>query len=162
MPIQSGSTRCQPKNPSNSGLQSDYFSPPFKNALININAYEAEGSKMAREKSSYLVRFNRILVWVSLIPFVFYTISGYGIRYPKLIGELTGGILTRALSIHYHNVLAAPVLLLLLIHVLIGLKVTLTRLGVSEGKLLYAFLIALGAFATALLLIVQTLGPSIG
>jgi len=108
-------------------------------------------------KNGYLFRLNRLLVWPTLILFMVYVACGYGITNPKLVGELTGGLLSRALALYLHTLLAAPVLILLLIHILIGLKFTLTQWGVKEGALLNAFLILLGAFATALLILMQTL-----
>jgi hypothetical protein len=68
---------------------------------------------------------------------------------PELTSLLTGGIFTSSFSMYLHANLAVPVLLLLLIHVIIGLKTALTRWGIEEGKLLNVFLIILGLFAGA-------------
>jgi hypothetical protein len=89
--------------------------------------------------------------------FIVFAISGFGILNPKVTSELTGGVFTRTISLYLHVNLAVPVLVLLMIHVLIGLKTALTRWGVEEGRLLYAFLIILGGFVTALIVIAQYL-----
>lgn len=110
---------------------------------------------MSKSRNRYLVKFNRILVWPTLIVFALFSICGFGITNPDMLEQLTGGILNRAVSIHLHTILAAPVLVLLLIHTLIGLKLTLIRWGVEDGILLNAFLIGLGVFVTAVILVLQ-------
>jgi cytochrome b subunit of formate dehydrogenase len=110
---------------------------------------------MARTGSGYLRKFNRLLVWPTTVLLIVFVVSGYGITNPALIGELTGGILDRSLSLYLHLNLAVPVLILLLVHILIGLKSTLNRWGVKEGNLLNAFLILLGIFVTVLILLMQ-------
>jgi hypothetical protein len=105
--------------------------------------------------SDFLVRINRLLVWPTSVLFVAYVIFGYGITNPKLISELSGGVLNRTLSLYLHNVLAMPVLTLLLVHILLGLRSALLRWGVKEGILLNMFLLLLGVFAVILLLLMQ-------
>jgi succinate dehydrogenase/fumarate reductase cytochrome b subunit len=103
----------------------------------------------------FLVRVNRLLVWPTLFLFVVYVFSGYGITNPNLVNELSWGILNRTISLHLHMDLALPVLALLLAHVLIGLRSALIRWGLRDGNLLNAFLLLLGVFAVALLLLMQ-------
>ena len=110
---------------------------------------------MSKSRNRYLVKFNRILIWATLVVFAFFVVCGFGTTNPELLGQLTGGILNRAVSIHLHTVLAAPVLVLLLIHTLIGLKLALIRWGVEDGILLNAFIIGLGVFVTAIILVLQ-------
>ena len=74
---------------------------------------------------------------------------------PRMVSELTGGVFTFSVSQYLHLNLAVPVLILLMIHVLIGLKTALNRWGVEEGKLLNVVLIALGFFATALIILAR-------
>lgn len=105
----------------------------------------------------YLARINRVLIWFTLPFLVFFIACGYGATNPEVVGAFTGGLLTRTLSIYLHTVLAPAVLVLLLIHTLIGLRFTLMRWGVRDGKLFNAFLILLGAFAAALVIVLQTL-----
>jgi hypothetical protein len=112
---------------------------------------------MGRASDHYLIKFNRLLVWLTLILFIAFISFGYGILNPRLVGELTGGVLTRTVSLQLHIALAFPLLTLLLIHILIGAKSALTRWGVRQGKLLNAFLILLGVFAITLLTLMQYL-----
>jgi hypothetical protein len=84
-------------------------------------------------------------------------VSGFGITNPAMTSELTGGVFTPSVSLYLHLNLAAPVLILLMIHVLIGLKNALTRWGIEEGRLLNTVIIALGLFVTALIIVARYL-----
>ncbi|MGA2768527.1 MAG: hypothetical protein ABSF24_09475 [Candidatus Bathyarchaeia archaeon] len=112
---------------------------------------------MEETKTDILKRFNRLLVWPTLVLFILLAISGYGIANSGTISELTGGLFTHDLSLHLHTVLVLPTLTLLMIHVLIAIRSTLTHWGVREGKLLNTFLILLGAFTVALMVLMQYL-----
>jgi hypothetical protein len=112
---------------------------------------------MERKWDRCLIRFNRLLVWVTLVLFIVFIVFGYGILNPRLVGELTGGVLTRTLSLQLHIDLAFPLLTLLLIHILIGAKSALTRWGIRQGRLLNVFLILLGVLAITLLALMQYL-----
>ena len=96
-------------------------------------------------------------MWPTLVLFILLAVSGYGILNPKLVGELTGGLFTHPVLLYLHTNLALPALTLLMIHVLIAIRSTLTRWGVGEGKLLDAFLLLLGAFALTLMVLMQYL-----
>jgi hypothetical protein len=84
-------------------------------------------------------------------------ISGYGTLNPGLVSELTGGLFSHAFSLHLHTTLVLPTLTLLMVHILIAIRSTLTRWGIREGKLLDAFLVLLGAFVLALIVLMQYL-----
>jgi hypothetical protein len=112
---------------------------------------------MARKEDDHLQRFNRLLAWFTVVLFALLAISGFGMTNPRLTTLLTGGIFTGEFSMYLHANLAAPVLLLLLIHVLIGMKNALTRWGIEPGRLLNAFLIALGLFVAALIILARYL-----
>jgi hypothetical protein len=112
------------------------------------------------EKRDYLKRFNRLLVVPTLVLFIILAISGYGITNPIVVSELTGGLFAdRYLSLRVHTALVLPALILLMIHILIAMRSTFIRWGVRESKLLNAFLILLGAFTVALLVLMQYLSP---
>lgn len=110
---------------------------------------------MRKANDRFLTKFNRVLVWLTLVLSVVFLISGYGITNPELIRELTGGVFTRAISLKLHLNLAFLVSALLTIHVLIGAKSALARWGVKQGRLLNVFLILLGIFTVTLLLLMQ-------
>jgi len=112
---------------------------------------------MGEAGKNYLQRFNRLLVWPTLILFIFLTISGYGILNPGLISQLTGGLFTHAFSLYLHTNLILPTLTLLMIHILIAIRSTLTRWGIKEGTLLDAFLVLLGIFVLTIMVLMQYL-----
>ena len=115
---------------------------------------------MEEEKKDYLKRFNRLLAVPTLILFIVLAISGYGITNPVVVSELTGGLFAnRYLSLSVHTAVVLPALILLMIHILIAIRSALIRWGVEESNLLNAFLILLGAFTVALLVIMQYLTP---
>jgi len=89
--------------------------------------------------------------------FVIYTMSGFGISNSATTSKLTGGVFSFSNSLYLHLNLAVPVLILLMIHVLIGLKTALKRWGVEEERLVNAVLIALGVLATALIFLLRYL-----
>ena len=93
-----------------------------------------------------------------MVLFIVLAISGYGIVNPLVVSELTGGLFAdRYLSLRVHTAVVLPALILLMIHILIAIRAALIRWGVKENNLLNAFLILLGAFTVALLVIMQYL-----
>lgn len=110
---------------------------------------------MEKKRKSYLARFNRILIWLTFVLFVFFVICGFGSTNWSLVSALTGGILNHALSLYLHRMLAVPVLALLVIHGMIGLRFNLISWGVKEGKFLNVFVISLGSFFIALFIILE-------
>lgn len=110
---------------------------------------------MVEGKKGNLRRFNRLLAVPTLVLFILLAVSGYGIVNQGVIGELTGGLLTHPLSLSLHNALVIPASTLLTIHILIAIRSALIRWGVKEGNLLNAFLILLGIFTVALLVLMQ-------
>ena len=112
---------------------------------------------MAKKSNDYLRTFNRLLLWPTLVLLIIVVISGFGITNPKTTSELTGGVFTQYNSLYWHLNLTVPVLILLMIHVLIGLKTALTRRGVKKARLLNVVLVALGLFVTALIILARFL-----
>ena len=112
---------------------------------------------MGKPERNYLQRFNRLLVWPTLVLFIILAVSGYGALNPGLVSELTGGLLTHPVSLYLLTTLVLPTLVLLLIHVLIAMRATLIRWRIPEGRLLDAFLILLGIFALSLMILMQYL-----
>ncbi|HXX87026.1 MAG TPA: hypothetical protein VEH86_01075 [Candidatus Acidoferrum sp.] len=116
---------------------------------------------MTKKEDRYLQRFNRMLAWITVVLFAFLVISGFGMTNPGLTTRLTGGFFNPSFSMYLHVNLAVPVLLLVLIHVLIGLKTALTRWGMGENRLsnalLNAFIIILGLFLSTLIILARYL-----
>lgn len=112
---------------------------------------------LTKTSSNFLQTLNRLLVWPTAVLLVILVISGFGITNPRTTSELTGGVFTFSVSLYLHLNLTVPVLILLMIHVLIGLKTALTRWGLEEARLLNVVLVALGLFATALIILARYL-----
>lgn len=108
---------------------------------------------MTQKEDGFLQRFNHLLAWFTLLLFGALAISGFGMTNPVLTSRLTGGLFNAAFSIYLHANLAVPALILLLVHFLIGAKTALTRWGIKENSLLNVFLIILGAFLAALVIL---------
>lgn len=126
-------------------------------ALMPSSNLDIRGKMVKRRIGFYLAKLNRLLVWPTLVLFIVYVFSGYGITNSRLVGELTSGVLTHSLSLSIHTTIATPVLFLLSIHVLIGLRSGLIRQGVQDGRLLNVFLILLGVLSTTLMILMQFL-----
>jgi len=107
------------------------------------------------KNASLLQRINHTLAWVTVALFIPFALSGYGATNPEVTMLLTGGVFTRAFSLYLHVRLAAPVLILLMIHILIGGRTALTRLGVREGRILDLSMILIGLVVTALIVWLQ-------
>ena len=135
-----------------------YFDlPPAEKTLTPPSNLNIQGKTVKKSINFYLAKLNRLLVWPTLVLFIVYVLSGYGITNSRLISELTGGVMTHSLSLSIHTTIAMPVLFLLSIHVLIGLRLGLRRLGIQDGRLLNIFLILLGVLSTTLLILMQFL-----
>lgn len=110
---------------------------------------------MHKTHNYYILKFDRTITWILLALLIIFVITGYGIVNPQLINELTGGILTRSLSLYLHATLDVPLLVLLMLHVLIQLRFTLIRWRVKDGILLNSFIVMLGTFSTILILLMD-------
>jgi len=112
---------------------------------------------MGETGENHLQRFNRLLVWPTLVLFILLAVSGYGTLNPSLVSGLTGGLFNHLFSLRLHTALVLPTLALLMIHVLIAMRATLLRWGIGEGKLLDAFLVLLGTFVLTVIVLMQYL-----
>ena len=92
----------------------------------------------------YLMKINRVFVWVLLLFLILLTVSGYGLSKPNLIHSLTGGLVDFRTASYLHNVLIVPFLILSLIHIIIEVKFSLTRWGFKNQKLLNLLMLMLG------------------
>jgi succinate dehydrogenase/fumarate reductase cytochrome b subunit len=110
---------------------------------------------MAKNGRDLLKRFNRVLAWLTLIVFVVFVFAGYGMTNPAVTSALSGGVFNKVNSSYIHIHLAAPILILLMVHVLIGLRNALVRWGVKEELLLNLFLVVLGVFVAGVIIVLQ-------
>jgi hypothetical protein len=131
--------------------------PLVEKILTPPSNLDIQGETVKKSINFYLAKMNRFLIWPTLVLFIVYVLSGYGITNSRVISELTGGALTHSLSLSIHTTIAMPVLFLVSIHVLIGLRSGLRRLGIQDGRLLNIFLILLGVLSTTLIILMQFL-----
>jgi hypothetical protein len=112
---------------------------------------------LTENRNDFSKRLNNLLVWPTLVLLIVFAFAGYGTLNSNLTSKLTGGLFTTAFSLYLHKSLAAPVLILLTIHVIIGLKSALTRRGIGKGTFPNIVLVTLGLLAVAMILLLQLL-----
>jgi cytochrome b subunit of formate dehydrogenase len=103
----------------------------------------------------YLMKLNRVIVWILLLFILMLIISGYGLTKPSLIRSLTGGWIDYHTALLIHTSLDTPLLVLLLTHVLIEMKFTLMRWGVKNQKLLNLLMLILMLICLILIIYVK-------
>lgn len=103
----------------------------------------------------YLMKANRVIVWVLLLFMLMLVISGYGLTKPSLVRSLTGGRIDYQTALFIHISLDAPLLVLLLIHVIIEVKFELMRLGFRNQKMLNLLMVLLGSVCIILIIYVE-------
>jgi hypothetical protein len=112
---------------------------------------------MSTEKTFnyYLMKANRVIVWILLLLVLMLIISGYGLTKPSLIRSFTGGMIDYQTALFIHTSLDAPFLILLLIHVVIEIRFSLMRWGVKNQKLLNLLMLILVLICLILIIYVK-------
>lgn len=103
----------------------------------------------------YLMKANRVIVWILLLFMLMLIISGYGLTKPSLIRFLSGGWIDYHTALLIHTSLDTPLLILLLTHVLIEMKFALMRWGIKNQKLLNLLMLTLGSICLMLIIYVK-------
>ena len=103
----------------------------------------------------YLVKFNRLIVWIQLALIVVLIVSGYGLTKPTLINTLTFGLIDHQTAFDLHSLLDLPLFILLTIHVLIEVKLSLMRWGFKNWRLLNSLILLLGSVCLLLVLYIE-------
>jgi hypothetical protein len=103
----------------------------------------------------YLMKANRIIVWILLLLMLIMIISGYGLTKPSLIRSLSGGWIDYHTALFIHTSLDTPFLILLLIHVVIEIRFSLMRWGVKNQKFLNLLMLTLGVICVILIMYVK-------
>ena len=93
----------------------------------------------------YLMRFNRLVVWILLFYMVMFIVTGYGLSKPETVYTFTGGLLNYNFSLSFHTLMVVPLSILLLIHVIIEVKFSLMRWGFRNQRLLNYLMLLLGS-----------------
>ena len=65
----------------------------------------------------YIEIIRKLVAWCLLATALLFLLTGFGISYPQIVDPLTLGLLGKAISFRVHEVLWAPFLLLLIVHV---------------------------------------------
>ena len=107
----------------------------------------------------YLMKINRVVVWVLLFFMILLIVTGYGLSKPNLIHSLTGGIVNYQTAFYLHTLLDVPLLILLFVHVIIEIKFSLMRWGFRKQRLLNLLMFALGSVCLILILYVDGARP---
>jgi hypothetical protein len=108
-----------------------------------------------RKLNYYLMKANRIIVWILLLLILMMIISGYGLTKPSLIRSLSGGWIDYQTALFVHTSLDTPFLILLLIHVVIEIRFSLMRWGVKNQKLLNLLMLILVLICLFLIIYVK-------
>lgn len=103
----------------------------------------------------YLMKANRVVVWVLLLLTILYIATGYGLTKPSLLYSLSSGILNYQISFYLHTVLDVPLMILLLLHVIIEVKFSLMRWGFRNQRLLNILMFILASTLMILILYVD-------
>ena len=63
------------------------------------------------------MNLRKLAAWLFLLVIVLYVITGFGITKYQVVGKLSFGLLTKALSFKIHSVLIWPLIILAVVHV---------------------------------------------
>jgi hypothetical protein len=97
----------------------------------------------------WLRRLARFSAWALLVGVVVLVVSGWGITQTGVIYNLTFGLIDRRLANAIHRLTNLPLAFFFLVHVLINVKISLTRNYPSRAWLINGSLIVLGLAALA-------------
>jgi cytochrome b subunit of formate dehydrogenase len=103
----------------------------------------------------YVMKFNRVIVWILLVLMVILIISGYGLTKPTLINALTFGLIDHQTAFDLHTWLDLPLFALLVIHVLIEVRLSLVRWGFKHRRLLNLLILLLGSVCLLFILYIE-------
>jgi cytochrome b subunit of formate dehydrogenase len=92
----------------------------------------------------WLRRLARASAWALLVGVVVLVVSGWGITQTGVIYKLSFGLIDRRLANAIHRETNLPLAFFFLVHVLINVKISLTRRHPSRAWLINGSLIALG------------------
>ena len=103
----------------------------------------------------YLMKTNRLIVWILLPLMIVFILTGYGLTKPNTIRSLTGGVLNYKTALYLHTLLDVPLFFLLAIHVIIEIKFSLMRWGFENQKLQNLLILILGSICAILIIYVD-------
>jgi cytochrome b subunit of formate dehydrogenase len=92
----------------------------------------------------WLRRLARASAWVLLVGIVVLIISGWGITQTGIIYSLTGGLVDRRVADAIHRAANVPLVFFFLLHVLINIRLMVSRNHLSRGWITDGILIVIG------------------
>jgi len=107
----------------------------------------------------WLKRLSRISAWVLLIGIMVLVFSGWGITQTGIIYEITFGLVDRRLANSIHRAANAPVAIFFILHVLINIKLAISRNHPSRGWITSLILITIGLALLAMVVYMEFIRP---
>ena len=95
-------------------------------------------------KTSWLRRFSRISAWALLVTVAILVISGWGITQTGIIYKMTFGLIDRGVANSIHRETNLPLAVFFLGHVMINIKLMVSRNRPSRDWLTNIILIVIG------------------
>jgi hypothetical protein len=100
---------------------------------------------VAGKRDNLLKRIARASAWALLATIIVAVVSGWGITQTGIIYRLTFGLMDRGLADAVHRATNVPMALFFLSHVLINIKLMISRKSPSRGVLASSILGVIGA-----------------
>jgi cytochrome b subunit of formate dehydrogenase len=103
----------------------------------------------------YLKWIAKASAWALLVTIIVAVVSGWGITQTGIIYRLTFGLIDRGLADAIHRAANVPLAVFFLSHVLINIKLTISRRSPSKGWLTNSILGVIGASLLAIMIYME-------
>jgi intracellular septation protein A len=110
---------------------------------------------VAAKRDIYLKRIAEASAWALLVTIAVAVVSGWGITQTGIIYRLTFGLIDRGLADAIHRAANVPLALFFLSHVLINIKLRISKRSPSKGWLTNSVLGVIGAGLLAIMIYMQ-------
>ena len=110
---------------------------------------------VAAKTDVYLKRIAKASAWALLVTIIIVVVSGWGITQTGIIYRLTFGLINRGLADAIHRAANVPLALFFLSHVLINIKLKVSRRNPSKGWLTNSVLGVIGAGLLAIMIYME-------
>ncbi|MFC2002482.1 hypothetical protein ACFLV4_00830 [Chloroflexota bacterium] len=104
---------------------------------------------------SYLRKISRLSAWALLVAVIALVVSGWGITHTEIIYKASFGLIDRRVANSIHRLTHVPFAVLLLTHVLIRVKLSLSPRYLSKVRLVNVILVGLGVALLALVFFIE-------
>jgi succinate dehydrogenase/fumarate reductase cytochrome b subunit len=103
----------------------------------------------------WLKRVSRASAWLLLVGVIVLIVSGWGITQTGIIYKITFGLIDRRLADNIHRATNVPLAIFFLTHVLINIKLAISRYLTSMAWAINAILILIGAGLLAIMVYME-------